>query len=123
LPPRSRSDSSAAPRLGKNSSVVTLEVDAPAHARGVLYALAEFSGGVTCYLKDGFLNRDSTLFEVERTNVRSESKLPAGKHTIKVESRLTDKIGGHPYLARRMTVATKWTGPEDLEVKSEIKPR
>ena len=46
---------SAAPKLGKNSSLVTMEVDVPANANGVLYALAGFSGGVTCYVKNGIL--------------------------------------------------------------------
>ncbi len=30
-----------------------MDVDVPANANGVLYALAGFSGGVTCYVKDG----------------------------------------------------------------------
>ncbi len=46
---------SAAPKLGKNNSVVTMDLDVPANANGVLYALAGFSGGVTCYVKDGTL--------------------------------------------------------------------
>ena len=46
---------SAAPKLGKVSNLVTMEVDAPADANGVLYALAGFSGGITCYVKEGIL--------------------------------------------------------------------
>jgi arylsulfatase len=85
---------SAAPKLGKNSSLVTMDVNVPAKANGVLYALAGFSGGVTCYVKDGFLNYEFNLFEVQRTKVKSKSKLPVGKVKIEVESKLTDKIGG-----------------------------
>ncbi len=85
---------STAPKLGKNSSLVKMEVDVPANASGVLYALAGFSGGVTCYVKDGYVNYEFNLFEVERTKVKSNSKLPIGKATIEVESKLTDKIGG-----------------------------
>jgi arylsulfatase len=92
--PITRMPESAAPKLGKNSSLVTMEVDAPANASGVLYALAGFSGGVTCYVKDGFLNYEFNLFEVQRTKVRSKTKVPAGKHKVEVESRLTGVIGG-----------------------------
>ena len=66
----------------------------PANANGVLYALAGFSGGVTCYVKDGFLNYEFNLFEVQRTKIRSKAKLPMGKVKIEVESKLVGKIGG-----------------------------
>jgi arylsulfatase len=46
---------SAAPKLGKVDSLVTMDVEVPANANGVLYALAGFSGGVACYVKDGIL--------------------------------------------------------------------
>ena len=85
---------SAAPKLGKNSSLVTMEIDAPANANGVLYALCGFSGGVTCYVKDGILSYEFNLFEVQRTKVKASKKLPVGKSKIEVESRLVDKIGG-----------------------------
>ena len=61
--PITRMPESAAPKLGKNSSLVTMDVDVPPDANGVLYALAGFSGGVTCYVKDGFLNYEFNLFE------------------------------------------------------------
>ena len=92
--PITRMPESAAPKLGKNSSLVTMEVDVPANANGVLYALAGFSGGITCYMKDGFLNYEFNLFEVQRTKIRSKGKLPMGKVKIEVESKLTAAIGG-----------------------------
>ena len=85
---------SAAPKLGKVSSLVTMDVDAPANANGVLYALAGFSGGIALYVKDGVLSYEFNLFEVQRTKIRSKEKLPAGKAKIEVESKLVDKIGG-----------------------------
>ena len=66
----------------------------PANANGVLYALAGFSGGITTYVKDGFLNYEFNLFEVQRTKIRSKGKLPVGKAKVEVESKLVDKIGG-----------------------------
>ncbi len=47
-----------------------------------------------CYVKDGFLNYEFNLFEVQRTKIKSKAKLPAGKVKIEVESKLVDKIGG-----------------------------
>jgi arylsulfatase A-like enzyme len=85
---------SAAPKLGKVSNLVNMEVDVPKKADGVLYALAGFSGGITCYIKDGYLNYEFNLFEVQRTKLKSKEKLPQGKAMIEVESKLVDKIGG-----------------------------
>ncbi len=85
---------SAAPKLGKNSSRVSMEVDVPKNANGVLYALAGFSGGLTCYIKDGYLCYEFNLFEIKRTKIRSSKQLPLGKVKIEVVSKLTGKIGG-----------------------------
>lgn len=85
---------SAAPKLGKVSSTVTMQVDVPETAEGVLFALAGFSGGVTCYMQDGKLKYEFNLFEIERTKVQSSGKIAAGKHEISVRSKLVDKIGG-----------------------------
>ncbi|KAB1069809.1 arylsulfatase [Tamlana haliotis] len=85
---------SAAPKLGKNSNIVKMEVQVPKDANGVLYALAGFGGGVTCFVQDGYLNYEFNLFEIERTKIRSNSKLPEGDITVEVVSQLVDKIGG-----------------------------
>ncbi len=92
--PITRMPESAAPKLGKVDSLVTMDVDVPANANGVLYALAGFSGGVTCYVKDGFLCYEFNLFEVQRTKLKSKDKLPTGKVKVEVESKLAAKIGG-----------------------------
>jgi len=59
----------------------------------VLYALAGFSGGITCYVKDGILKYEFNLFEIQRTKIQSKEKLPAGKAKIEVESKLVGPIG------------------------------
>ena len=92
--PITRMPESAAPKLGKVDSLVTMDVDVPANANGVLYALAGFSGGITCYVKDGFLCYEFNLFEVQRTKLKSKDKLPTGKVKVEVESKLAAKIGG-----------------------------
>lgn len=85
---------SAAPKLGKNSSLVSMDLDVPPDANGVLYALAGFSGGVTCFVKDGYLNYEFNLFVIQRTKVKSQAKLPLGKVRIEVESKLVGPTGG-----------------------------
>jgi arylsulfatase len=85
---------SAAPKLGKVDSLVTMNVDVPENANGVLYALAGFSGGITCYVKDGYLHYEFNLFEIQRTKLKSKQKLPLGKVKVEVESKLAEKIGG-----------------------------
>jgi arylsulfatase A-like enzyme len=92
--PMTRMPEPVAPKLGKVDSLVSMEVEVPANANGVLYALAGFSGGVTCYVKDGILSYEFNLFEIVRTKIKAEDKLPPGKATIEIESRLVDKIGG-----------------------------
>ncbi len=92
--PMTRMPESAAPKLGKADSLVTMDVDVPKNANGVLYALAGFSGGITCYVKDGFLCYEFNLFEIQRTKLKSKNKLPAGKVKVEVESKLAEKIGG-----------------------------
>ncbi len=94
MAPITRMPESAAPKLGKQDSLVSMEVDVPENANGVLYALAGFSGGITCYVKDGFLCYEFNLFEIQRTKLKSNDKLPTGEVKIEVESKLAAKIGG-----------------------------
>ena len=79
----------SAPKLGKFDNTVSMEVDVPANANGVLYALGAFSGGLTVYVKDGVLNYEYNLFEISRTKIKAKDKLPTGKVKIEVESKLT----------------------------------
>jgi arylsulfatase len=85
---------SVAPKLGKVSSVVSMNVDVPEDANGVLYALAGFSGGLTCYMRDNQLHYEFNLFTIRRTKIQSAQTISSGKHKIEVESKLVDKIGG-----------------------------
>ncbi len=85
---------SAAPKLGKIDTLVSMELDVPDAANGVLYALAGFSGGITCYVKDGILCYEFNLFEVARTKIRAKDRLAKGKARVEVASKLAGKIGG-----------------------------
>jgi len=92
--PMTRMPETAAPKLGKVSSLVVMDVDVPANPNGVLYALAGFSGGITCYVKDGILSYEFNLFEIQRTKIKAKEKLLPGKAKIEVESKLAGPIGG-----------------------------
>ena len=74
----------AAPRLGAVSNSVTIEAEIPENANGVLYALGAFSGGLALYVQEGRLCYEYNLFEIERTQGRSEKPLPTGDVTIEV---------------------------------------
>jgi len=75
-----------APALGNRSNVVAMDVEIPADAKGVLYALGGFSGGLACYVEEGVLCYEYNLFEIQRTRLRAKGKLPAGKARIEVET-------------------------------------
>ena len=85
-----------APKLGKFDNTVSMDVDVPANANGVLYALGGFSGGLSLYVKDGVLHYEYNLFEIDRTKIDAKDKLPTGKTKIEVESKLVAPKGGSP---------------------------
>jgi arylsulfatase A-like enzyme len=76
----------AAPALGNKDNVVTIDADIPENANGVVYALGGFSGGLTCYVKNGVLSYEYNLFEIQRTEIKATDKLPVGKVEIQVET-------------------------------------
>ena len=86
----------AAPALGNKPNVVTVDADVPANANGVLYALGGFSGGLTCYVKDGMLSYEYNLFEIMRTNIKAKDKLPTGKVKIEVETSYVERKPAGP---------------------------
>ncbi|GAA4605990.1 arylsulfatase [Actinoplanes octamycinicus] len=75
-----------APALGNRANRVSIDLDLPADANGVLYALGGTGGGLTCYLEDGILCFEYNLFIVMRTKIRAERKLPVGKARIDIET-------------------------------------
>jgi arylsulfatase A-like enzyme len=87
----------AAPKLGKFDNTVSMEVTVPPKANGVLYALGAFSGGLSCYVKDGFLCYEYNLFLINRTQIKSKEKLPTGKVNIEVISKLAEQKRGAPF--------------------------
>ncbi|WP_235508209.1 arylsulfatase [Agromyces sp. Soil535] len=75
-----------APALGNRPNLVTIELDLPERANGVLYKLGGAGGGLTCYLEDGVLTYEYNLFLLRRTIIRSDSAIPAGRARLEVET-------------------------------------
>jgi len=86
----------AAPTLGNKHNIVSVEVDVPADANGVIYALGGFSGGLALYVKDGVLSYEYNLFEIQRTHIAATDKLPTGKVKIDVETSYVERKPAGP---------------------------
>lgn len=93
-----------APALGNKNNVVTIDVDIPANANGVLYALGAAAGGLTLYLDEGYLCYEYNLFILQRTKIRSEGKVPPGRATLTVTTQYADPRPAGPL---DITVARK----------------
>ncbi|WJS93300.1 arylsulfatase [Flavobacterium johnsoniae] len=74
----------SAPGLGKKSNKVIADVEVKENASGVLYALGGSGGGVTLFMDKGKLVYEYNMLIIERYNVESSAKIPAGKHKIEV---------------------------------------
>ena len=109
-----------------------MEIEVPANANGVLYALGGFSGGLTLYVKDGVLSYEYNIFEIDRIKIRSKETLPVGKVKVEVESKLTAsysgpmdvtlKVNGMAVAQGRvpMTAAFHFTGNDCLDLGSDL---
>ncbi|QVL33748.1 arylsulfatase [Telmatocola sphagniphila] len=82
-----------APGLGRESNHVSLDIEVGQEATGVLYALGGISGGLTLYMDKGLLCYEYNMLIIERTKVKSEGKIAAGKHQIEVDETIP-KPGG-----------------------------
>jgi arylsulfatase len=97
----------AAPALGNKDNVVTVEAQVPPNANGVIYALGGFSGGLTLYVADGRLAYEYNLFQISRTHIQAEDKLPTGNVTIEVETVYAERKPAGP-----LNVVLKVNGEE-----------
>ncbi|MCG7852656.1 MAG: hypothetical protein MIO92_09050, partial [Methanosarcinaceae archaeon] len=71
-------------KIGRKHNLITLDVDMPKDANGVLFALGGSGGGMVAYMKDGFLTYEYNCFIVQRTKIKSNSRLAAGKTKIEI---------------------------------------
>jgi arylsulfatase len=77
------------PRLGAVSNRVTVEVEVPARASGVLYKVGGTAGGVTLYFDQGRLHYEYNAMAVTRTKLQSPQVIPPGHHRIEVDTLIT----------------------------------
>ncbi len=73
-----------APGIGRESNTVEIDLEVPANADGVLYALGGSGAGVTVYMDNGHLVYLYNMFIIEQYEARSEASIAPGKRTIKV---------------------------------------
>jgi arylsulfatase A-like enzyme len=122
-----------APPVSKRSNTVTIEAELGENASGVLYAVGGSGGGLSCYLDNGQLCFEYNLMIVYRTVAKSQEKLPAGKHTIVVDTQLKVERPGAPALIRlqvdgkevaqlepKMTVPGLFTASESFDVGVDL---
>ena len=85
-----------APALGNRANTVTIDVELPDKASGVLYKLGGAGGGLTCFMDDGYLCYEYNLFILQRSKIRSQQPLAAGEATIAVETVYAEARPGGP---------------------------
>ncbi|WP_083631268.1 arylsulfatase [Labilibacter marinus] len=91
--PITRIPEASAPRIGNTNNKVTIDAEVSESSNGVLYALGPYAGGISLFVKDGYLNYEYNLFLMDRTKLKAQKQLPAGKVKIEVISKLeTNKM-------------------------------
>ncbi len=75
-----------APGLGRESNLVTIDVDLKENADGVLYALGGSGGGVSLFMENGLLKYEYNMLLLDRYQAGSDAPIAAGHHTIEVET-------------------------------------
>ena len=84
------------PKLGLRSSVVTIETNLQAECEGVLYSIGGYAGGVAAWVDQGQVFYEYNLYEVERTQVQTNTELPTGKVQIAIETRVQPGVRNGP---------------------------
>ncbi|MES2126359.1 MAG: arylsulfatase [Pseudomonadota bacterium] len=85
-----------APNIKARNNLVTVALDAPANASGVLYALGGAGGGLSLYVENGYLVYEYNALLLHRFKVRATEKLPAGPVQVQVETTLAGPKPGSP---------------------------
>ena len=78
----------AAPGVGRQSNLVTVDVGVDENASGVLYALGGIGGGLTLYMDKGHLVYEYNMMEIERYIGRMAEPLKPGEHQISVDTKI-----------------------------------
>ncbi|MES2152591.1 MAG: arylsulfatase [Pseudomonadota bacterium] len=122
-----------APNIKSRSNLVTVSVDVPANANGVLYALGGAGGGISLYIENGELVYEYNALILRRTKIRAAGRLPAGPTQVQVETTmLAPKPGAPAQIVLRvngrevgkglvgMTVPLLFTASETFDVGTDL---
>ena len=82
----------AAPGVGRQSTVVTIDAQFGGNANGVLYAVGGAGGGLSVYMRDGRLVYEYNMLLIENYRVETDP-IPAGTHEIVIDT-VIGKAGG-----------------------------
>ena len=77
----------SAPGLGKRNNTVTIDLEVPQDANGVLYALGGSGGGLTLFMQNGKLTYEYNMFLIENYSATTGT-IPAGEHQIVIKTEL-----------------------------------
>ncbi len=92
----SRLTEPAAPNMRSRNNLVTVDVDVPAHANGVLYSIGGVGAGISLYVMDGMLTYEYNSFSLTRTKIHIKTRLPVGRDKIEVQMKMTSFKRGGP---------------------------
>ena len=120
-----------APGLGRQSTVVELDIDVGEKTSGVVYALGGSGGGLCLFMEEGRLGYLYNMMIIEQYAGRSPSPLSPGRHSVTVTTTI-EKTGQqgmvrvavdgtesfHVPLAR--TVPAAFTASESLDVGVDL---
>lgn len=82
-----------APGIGRQSTLVELDIEVDDNANGVLYAVGSAGGGLSVYLDKGHLVYEYNMLLIENYTVRAQTPLPAGQYRVTVDTKI-GKPGG-----------------------------
>jgi len=85
-----------APNLRARNNKVTVDVEVPDRAYGVLYALGAVAGGLVLYMDDGYLRYEYNFLGVLRSKLCSPERVTAGAHRFELETIMSGPMPGAP---------------------------
>jgi arylsulfatase A-like enzyme len=120
-----------APGLGRQSNIVTIDMQCDEKANGVLYALGGSGGGIAVYMEQGHLIYLYNMMIIEQYEYRSATPVDAGKHSIVIDTSIAKPgapgeviitIDGSEVgrVALKRTVPGAFTASETLDVGCDL---
>jgi arylsulfatase len=85
-----------APNLRARNNRVTVDVNVPAKASGVLYAMGALPGGLVLYMDGGHLHYEYNFLGVLRTKLRAPKRIGRGPHRFELETIMGGTAPGAP---------------------------